>query len=847
MEIERIRRYGPIALAALLGLVGPLAATPRAHAAAATYYVAPTGDDHAAGDSGHPFAHIQHCADEAQHAGDTCVIMPGTYREAVKATHSGEPGHPITFKAQTPGTVRIDGSDPVATWSPVADADVVKLASGDSFLSKSPFAAAVHAGTVYRTHVPIDSSVGAPQVFLGDQSMSEAAFPDPAPDPLEPAVEVARGGSNNSSIADAALNQPEGYWKGAHVYEQTTFVALTGVVQASTPGSVAVTPLNANDTCGAIVPNSTRYFLYGKLEELNAPREWYYDRGSQTLYLRSPDGTQPAPDAVTVKQRSYGFDLSGVTDTAVTGLRFFGTTVRTGDGSERVDLSALDVRYPSHFTDFVPDPDKTTVSRNTGCDSLGGGVTTTGVILRGSNNTIRDSAISDSGGNGVAMLGHDNTVTNNVIHDVDASGGRPAGVHLVGHDQTITHNTIYSVGRAGIETAQVAPATATSLQNNRVAYNDISRYGRLEQDFGGIYICCNLDFKGSSIDHNWVHEPQDMAGVGASAAIGIYLDGGSSNQLVHSNVGWGNNHGTIALVNGPASNDRIDNNDGGVFVYRTTRAPGTLIRNTLGDLWIDDGKDAAYPGGSTPSDRNIRAFAAGSDNLRSGAPGYPGYVDEAARDFRPADGSPARSAGLSIPGETDGYVDKAPSIGAYQYGAPYWQPGASSALAKVIRPDYGASSAAASPAGSWTQEGGAVGRNDSHPDSYADLAPFSSTAASDGTLSLAYQSPSGAGLAIDHVEVRVYARMHRQFQTDGNFVLFVNGVPVFDAQHNDFDATGRPVTIDLTNAVAGNWARLPHTIDIHGTLAYAPFTCYCFQTTGIEVHAVEVYIQAHRV
>src|SRR5205807_732370 len=298
-----------------------------------------------------------------------------------------------------------------------------------SFLSKSPFAAAVHAGTVYRTHVPIDSSVGAPQVFLGDQSMSEAAFPDPAPDPLEPAVEVARGGSNNSSIADAALNQPEGYWKGAHVYEQTTFVALTGVVQASTPGSVAVTPLNANDTCGAIVPNSTRYFLYGKLEELNAPREWYYDRGSQTLYLRSPDGTQPAPDAVTVKQRSYGFDLSGVT--------------------------------------------------------------------------------------GVAMLGHDNTVTNNVIHDVDASGGRPAGVHLVGHDQTITHNTIYSVGRAGIETAQVAPATATSLQNNRVAYNDISRYGRLEQDFGGIYICCNLDFKGSSIDHNWVHEPQDMAGVGA--------------------------------------------------------------------------------------------------------------------------------------------------------------------------------------------------------------------------------------------------------------------------------------------------------------------------------------------
>jgi hypothetical protein len=334
-----------------------------------------------------------------------------------------------------------------------------------------------------------------------------------------------------------------------------------------------------------------------------------------------------------------------------------------------------------------------------------------------------------------------------------------------------------------------------------------------------------------------------MAGIGASASIGIYLDGGSSNQLVYSNVGWGNNHGVVALVNGNATNDRIDGNDGGVYVYRVPSASGTMLRNNIGGMWIDDGKDSRYPAGSPPSDPNIRLTAAA--NMAPNAPGYPGYANEAAKDFRPAASSPARSTGLVIPGETDGYVDNGPSKGAYQYGAPYWQPGASSVLATVIRPDYGASSAAASPAGSWFQADGAVGSNDSHPDYYAVLAPWG--AAADGTVRLAYQSPSGAGWAIDHVEVRVFARMHRQSQTDGNFVLSVNGVSAFDAQHKDFDATGRPITIDVTKNVGGSWANLPRSVDIHGTLADAPFTCYCFQTTGIWVHAVEVYIQAHRI
>ncbi|MBV9285120.1 MAG: right-handed parallel beta-helix repeat-containing protein, partial [Acidimicrobiia bacterium] len=396
----------------------------------------------------------------------------------------------------------------------------------------------------------------------------------------------------------------------------------------------------------------------------------------------------PAAGAVTVKQRLYGFDLASASDTTVTGLNLFGTTIRTGDASQRDVLAALTVRYPSHFMDFVPDADPR-VGYGRGCDSQEAGLTTTGIILRGTNNTVRDSTISDSAGNGVVMLGDHNTVTNNVIHDVDSSGGRPAGVFMFGHDQTISSNTIYSMGRGAIEATFLNNGTL-AMPNNRISYNDLYGYGRLEQDFGGIYICCQIDFSGSSIDHNWVHDPQDMANSPASVDIGIYVDGGASNQLIASNVGWGNNHLTVGLVADGGTNNRVYNNDGGVWVSDFSPAPGTDIANNIGEVVVKN------------SDPTI---AIPASNLQP--PADPAYVDQAARDFRLTSGSPARGIGTVASGGTDGATDAPPDAGAYQYGAPYWQPGASSARSLVIQPQYGASTASGTPTRWWFQPDGA--------------------------------------------------------------------------------------------------------------------------------------------
>jgi hypothetical protein len=55
-------------------------------------------------------------------------------------------------------------------------------------------------------------------------------------------------------------------------------------------------------------------------------------------------------------------------------------------------------------------------------------------------------------------------------------------------------------------------------------------------------------------------------------------------------------------------------------------------------------------------------------------------------DFRPKAGSPLIDAGKVIPGITDGFVGKAPDIGAYEFGGPLWKPGHQNTL-WVSEPD----------------------------------------------------------------------------------------------------------------------------------------------------------------
>ncbi|MEU6843513.1 right-handed parallel beta-helix repeat-containing protein [Streptomyces sp. NPDC046716] len=653
------RRWRHLPAAALLTAVTviaaghPAAAAPAGAQAATTYYVGPYGDDGNAGTNAtSPFRHIQKCAD-VMVPGDTCEIVSGNYEETVVPARSGTAAQPITYKAAAGADVTVNGASKVSGFDPVTAADVTAIAQKDPYAADSQFSDAVAAGHIYSTDVDLGSDVSTVQVFTDKKMDVEAQWPYPGPDLLDPSLQYAGEGSADATIADADLTRPAGYWDGARALTGYWYVSATGTVKSSAVGSVT---LDVAPPCvHKVVPKETRYALSGKIGELAHPGEWFYDPTAKRLYVYGDD--DPDTHTVQVKRRTLGFDLTGASHVNVKGVKLFATTIRTGASSTGVTLDGITGTYLSHYTDITQGA--------TDCGStVTRGVGDTGIVLDGTYNKIVNSDLSLSAGNGVALRGQNNTATDNVIHDVDYMGTYAAGVAVQGNSQTVTHNTISRVGRSGIN-LQWNTVDGLDPGKDTIAYNDISGYARLSLDVAAIYTCCSAYMMGSSIDHNVLHDPSPTTTSTTFGISGVYADNGQSDLVIANNVGWGNREGTVMLNGlGTGSHDNgVYNNTGGMtlfYVKEAGQSTGTHIANNIGPI---KGLDGASAGGLV-ADHNMLEDV------------DPRFVDAAGHDYRLAADSPARNVGLAVPGVNDGSTDPAPSLGAYQYGAPKWTAGA---------------------------------------------------------------------------------------------------------------------------------------------------------------------------
>jgi hypothetical protein len=110
---------------------------------AATYYVAPTGDDANPGTIDRPWRTIQKAAATLT-AGDTVYIRAGTYPERVLPQHSGSPGSEITYAAYPGETATMDGTgitlpDDLAGLFEIAGRSYIQV-SGLRVVNAGPFA-----------------------------------------------------------------------------------------------------------------------------------------------------------------------------------------------------------------------------------------------------------------------------------------------------------------------------------------------------------------------------------------------------------------------------------------------------------------------------------------------------------------------------------------------------------------------------------------------------------------------------------------------------------------------------------------------------------------------------------
>ena len=583
-------------------------------AGAVDYYVATDGADSNSGTTlGQPFRTIQKAADLVL-AGDNVYVRQGTYRETVSILKTATAASPITFQPYQGERATITGLDEVSSsWSP-------------------------HSGSIYR--VPVTG--GASQVFVDGKAMHEARWPNAVyNNPLRAnQADVSTASMQTfpsiSTITSSTLTGAGNYAGGkVAINGGNEFVAITGAVTGGSGNSLNFQWPSLFDTSVYHPKPGSDFYIYDTLAALDSPKEWYYDSSASQLYLQAPGNVDPSTQTVEVRKRDLAFDIQNFSEYInISGFQIKAAGINVA--GDKSTLDNLQIIYPTAFTDPQ------------GWDNPTTPFNPAGVRISGFLNTVSNSEIAYSWGDGVKLAFSRNTVDNNLIHDADWNGTDAAPVNADGSGgrNTISNNTLYNAGRSGVLFRYLNPDTD-------ILSNDISRFGYITKDLGGIYTFLHEgQTDGTVVAYNKIRDVRDPNIFDA----GIYMDVGTTppspeSVTVHHNVVTDTPVGVLFYPN----NHNIYNNT----LWDVNQAVKVVVTasnvNTINNL-----SNSTTFHGSTVSNN-----WAGSDP----------FVNSAAGDYTLAPGSGPVDFGMVIPGITDGYTGSAPDAGAFESGTPAWTAG----------------------------------------------------------------------------------------------------------------------------------------------------------------------------
>lgn len=574
-----------------------------------TWYISDANGNDSTGDGtiGTPWKTIQKFADQC-YPGDTCVIEEGTYRETVTPVRGGFSDANIVFMPHGSETVTISGADVVGSGSWT-----------------------VHSGNIYKTTLMNwDLGRGDNQVFHDGTMMIEARNPDVlGNDVMTPQFWTPSGTECN--VVDGVLSIRDGdllsydanYWNGGTVHGvwDTRYHAQTAIVTASV-GDVDHGHLTAtmDNNPGWRAANegdfdASFYYITGHLASLDSAYEWYYDTATTTLYLWTPDSTTPSDNVVEAKARDVAFDLDGLSYIELRDLYIRSANITTDDSSHYNLFNGLNCKYLSHYGVLS--------SGDLGDGQFG--VRTTGIVINGTYNIVRDCTIDYSAGNGVSLNGNYCQVVGCTITNCNymctgcaaVAMGSTGGEGYSAAYNTITRNTISKTGRNGI--------VHTMARYSTITRNDISytNYGDEVVDLGGVYCIATNGMRGD-IAYNRIH---DISG------FGIYLDNGCSNFDVHHNltfalVSTDITASNLGILTNPATTDHYIYNN--TFVAGEIRLGG-FAGSTVGNIVANNIASAIsdYAGNGGTETTNLESelytdiytnYAGGDYTLKAGSP-----------------------------------------------------------------------------------------------------------------------------------------------------------------------------------------------------------------------------------
>ena len=634
------------------------------------YYVSISeGNDTNPGTLTAPFQTIQKCV-ETVSRGDRCNIRQGIYREMIT------PGNDqITFTSYNNEDVTISGTEiiPNDAWSHYND-------------------------NIYQTPVQWSLNVRRSdeiqqisnnQVFVDGQMMVEARWPNIDVKYATKVTNISDVREDNAKTdaanvmtmqkaeyIDEDLATAGDFWVGGKINLAAgyNFICTSGNITGQTNHSVTV---EFADDPGAwnhqssfdnefLYPQEANYFyLWGKLEALDYPGEWFIDppdnyTGPQfvnedfsgSLYLQLPDNSNPSEGThrIELKKRNWAFDLRNRAHITIQNINIFACGIVSNTASHNNTISNIYATYLAHFREIPP---------------FYHAYGTQGIQLYGSNNVIRDSYFAYSAGTMLDLHSwqEDNgnqLIINNVLHDIgyEGSGIAISTANIDGFNKNlITHNTIFTSGLTMIDLD-----TGTD-----VTYNDTYQSHLQCTDIGTIY-GWGGDGKGSIVAYNLVHDSisEHNGSLNKYGAHGIYLDDDTYNYTIYRNITWNTSSPGIATMgtNGTAfagydelssSNRKIYNNtvDGTIAAYlketyngRPTHYIGTEFKNNYAKL--------------------LYGFEHQELILSNNFEGDGLFIDKENRNYTLKPYSPLIDKGCELAPYTQGFTGSSPDIGAVE-------------------------------------------------------------------------------------------------------------------------------------------------------------------------------------
>jgi len=612
---------------------------------ASTYYVSPNGDDSNPGTGKKPFKTIRKATRVARR-GDTCFVLPGTYRDSFKLNASGTKNEPIRFIASTSGRVILNGTDiHKGSWQ-------------------------LHSKNIYKTK----AAKPVLQVFVDGQMMVEARWPNiKFPDDLwtEKWWSVAGQSSYYGCVKDPRLAESGIDFKGATAMLNVAhqFFTWTREVKDHKIGSDT---LKYDKTLGGSIAEGLhfqddRYYLFGKLNLLDSPGEWFYDKNTKMLYLYTPAGDSPGEHTVELKRRTFAITGDRRHHVQIKGFEFFATAFKLKNCDSCV-IENCNLRYPSinhHVMEYL----------QPGYFDF--------AVISGSNNIVRKCSFAYGSTSAIHLYGTSNVIENCIVHDFCWDGSLthvPVKVFNRGkkdrnNGSTARNNTVYNSG---------GPLVHLRGRQGTAEYNHI--YNGLRARFGGskdgsLLYTGGRDCGGTTFRYNWVHSSHGgSVKTNWGRGIGIRADDFARNITCNNNVVW-DCGGCGILIKGDDNN--IYNNTV-LDIGREHRPVGNSIMMMTGPE-----QTKKRPGNKRRvildnQNRNSRLFnniahtITGSWNLdhqlskkkytNNSDAKIPNLRDISAMDFRPEAGSDLVDSGMIVEGLSEKFSGKAPDIGAYENG-----------------------------------------------------------------------------------------------------------------------------------------------------------------------------------